>query len=52
MAARTAPFSPDELRAMRARGDSVAQIAARAWYVDRSMTKERVREILFAQVVA
>lgn len=49
---RTAPFSPAELRAMFAQGDSVAQIHARAYRIDRAMTKARVRAILFDQAPA
>lgn len=45
---RTEPFTPAELRAMFAEGDSVAQIAARAYRLDRTMTRDQVRAILFA----
>lgn len=48
---RTLPSSADELRAMRCEGDTVAQIHARAYRVDRSMTKDRVRAILFEEAV-
>ena len=44
---RTVPFTTEELRRMFAEGDSVAQIYARAYRIDRSMTKDRVRAILF-----
>ena len=52
MRPRAAPFSPAELRAMFSAGDSVAQIHARAYRLDKSMTKDRVRTILFEQAVA
>ncbi|MEA3543205.1 MAG: hypothetical protein U9R77_13955 [Pseudomonadota bacterium] len=51
-ARRAAPFTPDELRAMFAAGDSVAQVYSRAYRLDRTMTKDRVRTILFAPVTA
>jgi hypothetical protein len=51
-ARRTRPYSADELRAMFAQGDSVAQVAARAYRLDRAMTRDRVRAILFAPVPA
>ncbi|MFD1103686.1 hypothetical protein [Sphingobium olei] len=44
---RRRPYSADELRAMFAEGDSVSQVANRAYRLDRSMTKDRVRAILF-----
>ena len=44
---RTQPYSAEELRAMRRDGDSVAQIHGRAYRLDRSMTKDRLRAILF-----
>lgn len=46
-APRTAPFTPAELRTMFADGDSIAQVHARAYRLDRSMSKDRVRAILF-----
>ena len=46
-APRTAPFTPAELRAMFADGDSIAQVHARAYRLDRTMTKDHVRTILF-----
>ncbi|MAM40685.1 MAG: hypothetical protein CL949_19770 [Erythrobacter sp.] len=49
---RAAPYTPDELRAMFAAGDSVAQVHSRAYRLDRTMTKDRVRAILFAPVTA
>ncbi|BBF70223.1 hypothetical protein [Sphingomonas bisphenolicum] len=52
MRPRLTPYSPAELRAMRAEGDSVAQIHARAYRLDRSMSKDRIRAILFEQAAA
>lgn len=49
---RTAPLSPAELRAMFAEGDSVAQIYGCAYRLDRSVTKDHVRAILFEGVDA
>lgn len=51
-ARRAAPYTPEELRAMFAAGDSVAQVHSRAYRLDRTMTKDRVRAILFAPVTA
>jgi hypothetical protein len=51
-ARRAAPYTPDELRAMFAAGDSVSQIHGRAYRLDRTMTKDRLRAILFAPVTA
>lgn len=48
---RTQPYSADELRAMFAEGDSVASIHSRAYRVDRSVTKDQVRAILFQEPV-
>lgn len=48
---RTQPYSADELRQMFAQGDSVASIHGRAYRRDRSMTKDRVRAILFGETV-
>ncbi|CAD7336114.1 MULTISPECIES: hypothetical protein [unclassified Sphingobium] len=45
----TAPYTADELRAMFAQGDSVASIHARAYRIDRSVTKAQVRAILFQE---
>lgn len=44
---RTWPLTAEEMRAMLAGGDSVAQIHGRAYRLDASVTKERVRAILF-----
>ncbi|WP_370171827.1 hypothetical protein [Sphingobium abikonense] len=51
-ARRFAPYTPDELRAMFAAGDSVSQIHGRAYRLDRTMTKDRLRAILYAPVTA
>lgn len=51
-ARRAAPYTPDELRAMFAAGDSVSQIHGRAYRLDRTMTKDRLRAILYAPVTA
>ncbi|MEO7467385.1 MAG: hypothetical protein ABIV36_10250 [Sphingobium limneticum] len=51
-APRTEPYAPADLRTMFARGDSVAQIHARAYRIDRAMTKDRVRAILFERADA
>lgn len=50
--ARTQPFSDAELRAMLADGDTVISIWSRAYRLDRSMTRARVRAILFGGVPA
>ncbi|HKY80848.1 MAG TPA: hypothetical protein VJM09_05180 [Sphingobium sp.] len=49
---RTQPYSAEELREMRRDGDSIAQICARAYSLDRSMTRDRVRAILFEKAEA
>jgi hypothetical protein len=49
---RTEPYTASELRSMFSDGDSVATICARAYRLDRAMTKDRVRAILFDQVPA
>ncbi|MEA3390142.1 MAG: hypothetical protein U9R64_12835 [Pseudomonadota bacterium] len=50
--ARTQPFSDAELRAMWANGDTVTSIWNRAYRLDRSVTRARVRAILFGGVPA
>lgn len=45
--ARTHPFTDAELREMRENGDSVISIASKAYRLDRTMTRARVRAILF-----
>lgn len=52
MRPRTRPYAAEELRAMFAGGDTVAQIAARARRLDRAMTRDRVRAILFEGATA
>lgn len=49
---RTLPYSADELRQMFREGDSVAQIYARAYRLDRTVTKDKVRAILFQEEIA
>lgn len=49
---RTEAYSPDEMRSAFAAGDSVQQIYARAYRLDRSVTKNAVRAILFEEVPA
>lgn len=49
---RTTPFTPAELRAMRDDGDSVSEIYARAYRLDRTLTKDRLRAILFERADA
>ena len=49
---RTEPYTAPELRGMRDNGDSIAEICSRAYRLDRTMTKDRVRAILFEQAPA
>lgn len=49
---RTTPLSPDELRVMFADGDSIAKIYNRAYRLDRSVTKDKIRAILFERTTA
>lgn len=44
---RTTPYTPAEMRALFATGDTVAQIYMKAWRIDRAVTKDQVRAILF-----
>lgn len=44
---RRAPYTAAELRDMFAQGESVAQVHSRAYRADRTMSKDRVRAILF-----
>lgn len=46
---RLEAYSPDEMRAAFAKGDTVQQIYARARRIDRAVTKDVVRAILFAE---
>lgn len=49
---RTTPISPAELRSMFADGDSLATIYNRAYRLDRSVTKDKIRAILFERTAA
>ncbi|MBG6116756.1 hypothetical protein IWY39_000560 [Sphingobium sp. JAI105] len=49
---RTTPLSPAELRTMFADGDSVTQIYNRTYRLDRSVTKDKIRAILFERTAA
>lgn len=49
---RTETYSPDEMRAAFAAGDTVQQIYGRAYRLDRSVTKAKIRAVLFDRVLA
>lgn len=51
-ALRTQPLTAEEMRSMYAAGDTVTKIHGRAYRLDRSITKDRVRAILFQDMDA